>query len=117
MPQTGPGGVPLALRLSEGLGSAFCQSDLTARRSGIGLLAATFGTTVRACRTLRVCNFIGPYRQTPRLPTVAPRVAALGLMLRRRMAGARFEFRLWRLRLNAAMPKRSEDTRLNSSHG
>ena len=30
MPQTGPGGVPLALRLSEGLGNALCSSERTA---------------------------------------------------------------------------------------
>ena len=48
MPQTGPGGVPLALRLSEGLGSAVRPSYRPARHGGIGLLAVTFGATVRS---------------------------------------------------------------------
>ena len=41
-------GMPLALRLSEGLGSAACPSERAARFRGIGLLAATSGATVRA---------------------------------------------------------------------
>ena len=91
---TGPAGKPLALRLSEGLGSNV-EHEARGRHDGKGHLLGCHLATMTFVRN-RFFNIGGRYRVTARMPTVLLRLTQSGLALSGELLAPRLN-RFWKL--------------------